>query len=69
MGFRFQAEKEGHSAVQKELDAANERFKEYERKDVKLREDVKHLTAKAKKLRDKLAKDAAKAQARIPRHL
>ena len=49
--------------MQKELDAANERFKEYERKDVKLREDIKHLTAKHKKLTDKLAKDTAKAEA------
>ncbi len=50
--------------MQKELDAANERFKEYERKDVKLREDIKHLQAKQKKLADKRSKDSAKAQAR-----
>ncbi len=49
--------------MQRELDAANERFKEYERKDVKLREDIKHLAAKHKKLTDKLAKDTAKAEA------
>ena len=48
--------------MQKELDAANERFKEYERKDVKLREDIKHLSAKQKKLTDKLAKDTVKAE-------
>ena len=50
--------------MQRELDAANERFKEYERKDVKLREDIKHLSAKQKKLTDKLAKDTAKAEVR-----
>ena len=61
---RFEAEKKEHGRIQKELDAANERFKEYERKDVKLREDIKHLQAKQKKLADKRAKDSAKAQAR-----
>ena len=59
---RFQKESKEHKAIQKELDAANERFKEYERKDVKLREDVKHLSAKQKKLLDKLAKDTTKAE-------
>ena len=51
--------------MQRELDAANERFKEYERKDVKLREDIKHLASKHKKLTDKLAKDTAKAEASL----
>ncbi|CAK0785709.1 hypothetical protein CVIRNUC_008920 [Coccomyxa viridis] len=60
---RFQKESKEHKAIQKELDAANERFKEYERKDVKLREDIKHLSAKQKKLLDKLAKDTTKAEA------
>lgn len=59
---RFQKESKEHKAIQKELDAANERFKEYERKDVKLREDIKHLSAKQKKLLDKLAKDTTKAE-------
>ena len=59
---RFQKERKEHKAIQKELDVANERFKEYERKDVKLREDIKHLTAKQKKLADKIAKDSAKAE-------
>lgn len=61
--YRFQKESKEHKAIQRELDAANERFKEYERKDVKLREDIKHLSAKHKKLTDKLAKDTAKTQA------
>ncbi|EIE19557.1 RecF/RecN/SMC protein [Coccomyxa subellipsoidea C-169] len=59
---KFEAEKKEHGKMQKELDAANERFKEYERKDVKLREDIKHLLAKQKKLADKRSKDSAKAQ-------
>lgn len=59
---RFKEEKREHGAVQRELDAANERFKEYERKDVKLREDAKHLGGKAKKLHEKQARDAARAQ-------
>ena len=60
--LRFQKESKEHKAIQKELDAANERFKEYERKDVKLREDIKHLSTKQKRLLDKLAKDTTKAE-------
>ncbi len=63
---RYETEKKEHGKIQKELDAANERFKEYERKDVKLREDIKHLQAKQKKLADKRGKDAAKAQVTLP---
>ncbi|BDA46592.1 Structural maintenance of chromosomes protein 4 [Coccomyxa sp. Obi] len=59
---KYETERKEHGKIQKELDAANERFKEYERKDVKLREDIKHLQAKQKKLADKRAKDAAKSQ-------
>ena len=62
--IRFQKESKEHKAMQKELDAANERFKEYERKDVKLREDIKHLSAKHRKMTEKLAKDTVKAEAR-----
>ncbi len=51
-----------HGGVAKELDRANEEFKEFERKDIKYREDLKHLKAKLKKLQDKLAKDSAKMQ-------
>lgn len=60
----FQKESKEHKTMQKELDAANERFKEYERKDVKLREDIKHLSAKHRKLTEKLAKDTVKAEVR-----
>ena len=51
-----------HGSVAKELERANEEFKEFERKDIKYREDVKHLKAKLKKLQDKLVKDTAKMQ-------
>ena len=46
----------------KELERANEEFKEFERKDIKYREDLKHLKAKLKKLQDRLAKDSARMQ-------
>ena len=51
-----------HGAVAKELDRANEEVKEFERKDIKYREDLKHLKAKLKKLQEKLSKDTAKMQ-------
>ena len=51
-----------HGSVAKELERANEEFKEFERKDIKYREDVKHLKAKLKKLQDKLTKDTTKMQ-------
>ncbi|WOL08544.1 structural maintenance of chromosomes protein 4 [Canna indica] len=49
---------------QEELDTdmrtCKEQFKEFERRDVKHREDFKHLKQKIKKLEDKLGKDSAK---------
>ena len=51
-----------YGAVAKELERANEEFKEFERKDIKYREDLKHLKAKLKKLQEKLSKDSAKMQ-------
>ncbi|KAL0027544.1 hypothetical protein WJX77_009918 [Trebouxia sp. C0004] len=52
-----------HGSVAKELERANEEFKEFERKDIKYREDLKHLKAKLKRLQDRLAKDSARMQA------
>ena len=49
-----------HAAISSELEAARSEFKEFERKDIKAREDLKHAKAKAKKLEDKQAADAAK---------
>ena len=57
---RVKAESTQHAAVQRELDAATERFKEFERRDVRLREDLKHLKAKRRKLAERLQRDAAK---------
>lgn len=54
-----------HGAVAKELERANEEFKEFERKDIKYREDLKHLKAKLKKLQEKLSKDSAKMQVKL----
>lgn len=51
-----------HGSVAKELERANEEFKEFERKDIKYREDLKHLKAKLKRLQDRLAKDSARMQ-------
>ncbi|CAL9187640.1 unnamed protein product [Musa hybrid cultivar] len=49
---------------QEELDTdmrtCKEQFKEFERHDVKYREDFKHMKQKIKKLEDKLVKDSAK---------
>lgn len=61
---RYEAESSCYTNFQKELEAAHEEFKAYERKDIKLREDIKHLKVKAKKLKDKLQKDESKAQVR-----
>lgn len=61
---RFTDMSADHGAVAKELERANEEFKEFERKDIKYREDLKHLKAKLKKLQEKLTKDTAKMQVR-----
>ena len=63
---RVKAEAKQHAAVQRELDAANERFKEFERRDVKLREDLKHLKARRKKLVERAQKEGAKQTVREP---
>lgn len=59
---RFKDMSADHGSVAKELERANEEFKEFERKDIKYREDLKHIKAKLKKLQDKLTKDSAKMQ-------
>ena len=48
--------------IQSELDKSDEAMKGFERKDIKLREDMKHLKGKLKKLSDKIGKDAKKAE-------
>ena len=49
-----------HASIQKELETSTGDFKEFERKDIKYREDIKHMKAKLKKLEDKTTKDAVR---------
>ncbi|XP_048431168.1 structural maintenance of chromosomes protein 4 [Pyrus x bretschneideri] len=53
-----------HMKQQEELDnnlrKCKEEFKQFEREDVKYREDLKHVKQKIKKLKDKLEKDSVK---------
>ena len=51
-----------HGSVAKELEKADKEFKEFERKDIKYREDLKHTKTKLKKLQEKLTKDLAKME-------
>jgi len=48
--------------IQKELEDATMEFKEFERKDIQYREDIKHLKIKLKKAEDKATKDVKKAE-------
>ncbi|EFN54921.1 hypothetical protein CHLNCDRAFT_134635 [Chlorella variabilis] len=50
-----------HQVIAKELEKAHATFKEFERKDIKYREDLKHLKQKLKKVEEKMAKDGTKA--------
>ncbi|KAF7802987.1 structural maintenance of chromosomes protein 4 [Senna tora] len=54
---------------QEELDndmrKCKEEFKEFERQDVKFREDFKHMNQKIKKLEDKVEKDSSKIEALV----
>ncbi|TYH00962.1 hypothetical protein ES288_A09G019300v1 [Gossypium darwinii] len=45
-----------------DLRTCKEEFKEFERQDVKYREDLKHMKQKLKKLEDKLEKDSSKIE-------
>ena len=49
--------------VQAEMEKTGNEFKDFERRDVKFREDLKHLKAKAKKAVDKAGKEEKKAAA------
>lgn len=49
-----------HGSIQKELDNAQEEFKNFEKKDIKYREDIKHLKSKIERLETKAAKDKAR---------
>ncbi|PSC72157.1 structural maintenance of chromosomes 4 [Micractinium conductrix] len=58
---RYNAVNVEYQGIAGELEKATGDFKEFERKDIKYREDLKHLKAKLKKLEDKSGKDGAKA--------
>ncbi|KAI4389054.1 hypothetical protein MLD38_001318 [Melastoma candidum] len=45
-----------------DLKVCKDEFKEFERQDVKYREDLKHMKQKIKKLEDKIERDAVKAE-------
>lgn len=62
---RYKADSKVHANIQSELDKSDEAMKGFERKDIKLREDMKHSKGKLKKLTDKIAKDAKKAEVSI----
>jgi structural maintenance of chromosome 4 len=52
-----------HNTITAELEKSNKEFKEFERKDIKYREDLKHAKTKVKKAEEKRTKAEAKLQA------
>ena len=48
--------------VQQNLDNSTKEFAEFEKKDVKFREDLKHMKQQVKKLDEKLAKEIAQKE-------
>ena len=63
---RFKASDAERAAIQAQCDNAEEELKEFERRDIKHKEDRKHCKAKLKKAEEKLAKDASKLQVLPP---
>jgi structural maintenance of chromosome 4 len=51
-----------HGAIQAELTRTDQEFKEFERKDIKYREDLKFSKQKLKKVQEKMAKDETKLE-------
>lgn len=66
IGCRFKASDAERAAIHAQCDNAEEELKEFERRDIKHKEDRKHCKAKLKKAEEKLAKDASKLQVRSP---
>jgi predicted nucleic acid-binding Zn-ribbon protein len=52
-----------HNAIAAELERSNKEFKEFERKDIKYREDLKHAKTKVKKAEEKRSQAEAKLKA------
>lgn len=65
VSFRYNQAKQENDQLSKELESKREQFKEFERKDIKLREDMKHLGAKKKKTTTKMSKDEEKMKASL----
>ncbi|KAK2077533.1 hypothetical protein QBZ16_004378 [Prototheca wickerhamii] len=60
---RFEAATAGHAAVAAELESVTERFREYERKDIAFREELKHCRAKLAKGAEREERERAKLEA------
>ena len=68
----YAQEKEGYEAMAGEMEKTKAEFGVFERKDIKLKEDMKHLKAKDKKLKESIVKEqdkAAKARDSIPKQV
>ena len=57
----FNQKNDAFNEIQKELGIATAEFKEFEKKDIKHREDIKHVKVKLRKAQDKADKDNKKA--------
>ena len=70
--YRRKSHKEHAKALGKlraELDKATKEFAEFERKDIKHREDLKNMKQRAKKLDEKLAKVGGRGDAHPTHHV
>ena len=61
---KFKAQATEMNEIQQNLDNSTKEFAEFEKKDVKFREDLKHMKQQVKKLDEKLAKESAKGKNR-----
>ncbi len=58
----YTQEKEGYEAMASSMEKTKGEFAVFERKDIKLKEDIKHLKAKDKKLKETIVKEKEKAE-------
>lgn len=58
--LRYNESKEENDTILKGLEDKREQFKKLECKDIKLREDLKHLNSKSSKTQQKMSKDDKK---------
>jgi len=59
---KFKAQATEMNEIQQNLDNSTKEFAEFEKKDVKFREDLKHMKQQVKKLDEKLAKEIAQKE-------